>query len=99
MEELFRAYFVEGSDIGHIQTLAKVAEQAGLEQREVECFLASETGMAEVKTEEAEGHRIGIRGVPYFVLNDLHAISGAQRAEAFLSAFQQIEADLAKNTR
>lgn len=99
VEELFRAYFVGGNDIGNIQTLAKTAEQAGLEQREVECFLASETGMAEVKTEEATGHRIGIRGVPYFVLNDRYAISGAQRAEAFLLAFQRIGADLAKNTR
>lgn len=98
VEELFRAYFVGGNDIGNIQTLAKVAEQAGLEQREVECFLPSEIGMAEVKTEEATGHRMGIRGVPYFVVNDLYAISGAQRAETFLVAFQQIGADLAENT-
>jgi predicted DsbA family dithiol-disulfide isomerase len=98
VEELFRAYFVGGNDIGNIQTLTKVAEQAGLKQREVECFLAGETGMAEVKTEEAAGHRIGIRGVPYFVFNNMYAISGAQPPETFLTALQRIGAELAKNT-
>ncbi len=96
VEELFRAYFVGGNDIGNIQTLAKVSQLAGLEQREVESFLASETGVAEVKTEEAAGHRMGIRSVPHFVLNDLYVISGAQRPEAFLLAFQRIGTDLAE---
>lgn len=96
VEALFRGYFGEGADIGNIQTLAKVAQLAGLEQREVESYLASETGVAEVKTEEAAGHRMGIRSVPHFVLNDLYAISGAQRPEEFLLAFQRIGADLAE---
>lgn len=96
VEALFRGYFVEGADISNIQTLTNVAQSAGLEQREVESFLASETGVAEVKTEEAAGHRMGIRSVPHFVLNDLYAISGAQRPEAFLVAFQRIRTDLAE---
>lgn len=96
VEALFRGYFVEGTDISNIQTLANVAQSAGLEQRAVESFLATETGVAEVKTEEAAGHRMGIRSVPHFVLNDLYAISGAQRPEEFLLAFQRIGTDLAE---
>ncbi|MBX3301442.1 MAG: DsbA family oxidoreductase [Nitrospira sp.] len=98
VEELFRAYFVEGNDIGNAQTLAKEAKQAGLEPKEVELFLASETGIAEVKREEAGGHQMGIRGVPYFVLNDMYAISGAQRPEAFLEVFQRIATGSEKKT-
>jgi predicted DsbA family dithiol-disulfide isomerase len=36
---------------------------------------------------------MGIRGVPYFVLNGLYTISGAQPPNIFVSAMQKAEAD------
>ena len=66
-----------------------VATEAGLDRTETEEFLASEKGVVEVKGEEAVGRRLGIRGVPYFVLNGSISISGAQPPDIFVSAIQQ----------
>jgi predicted DsbA family dithiol-disulfide isomerase len=89
VEGLFRAYFLEGKNIGDVKTLTLTASEAGLDRTETDAFLASEKGMVEVKTEEAVGRRLGIRVVPYFVINGTVAISGAQPPDIFVSAIQQ----------
>ena len=89
VESLFRGYFTEGADIGSVPVLGQLAGRAGLDAAAVESFLHSEEGITEVKAEEAAGHRLGIRGVPYFVLNDSISISGAQPHDIFVSALQQ----------
>jgi predicted DsbA family dithiol-disulfide isomerase len=86
VERLFKGYFEEGVDIGSIPTLARLAEQVGLD---AESFLRSDEGITEVKADEAAGHRLGIRGVPYFVLNQAQGISGAQPAEVLAAAMEQ----------
>ena len=91
VEALFRAYFLEGTNIGDVKTLTHVAAEAGLDRTEIEEFLASEKGVIEVKAEEAIGRRLGINGVPYFVFNGNIAVSGAQPPDIFVSAIQQAE--------
>ncbi len=91
VEALFRSYFVEGKNIGDVKTLAHAAAEAGLDRTEIEHFLASEKGVVEVKTEEAMGRRLGIRGVPYFVFNGRISLSGAQPPDILVSAIQQAE--------
>jgi predicted DsbA family dithiol-disulfide isomerase len=95
-EALFHAYFSEGRDIGDRQTLVDVATEAGLDHDEVRQFLASGAGLEDVRVEEAAGHRLGIRGVPYFVLNGTYAISGAQPPDIFISALRKAEVDRAE---
>ena len=94
VEVLFRQYFLEGRDIGNIEVLSQAAVLAGLDRPSIETFLAGAEGAEAVKTEEAAGRHLGIRGVPYFVLNGTHSLSGAQPPEQFLAAFRQIEAGL-----
>ena len=91
VESLFRGYFTEGADIGSVPVLGQLASRAGLDAAAVESFLQSEEGTTEVKAEEATGHRLGIRGVPYFVINGSISISGAQPPDIFVSAIQQAE--------
>ena len=91
VESLFRGYFTEGADIGSVPVLGQLAGRAGLDAAVVESFLHSEEGATEVKAEEAAGHRLGIRGVPYFVINGTVSISGAQPPNIFVSAIQQAE--------
>lgn len=90
VDSLFRGYFEEGADIGDVPTLAQLAERAGLD---AERFLRSDEGVPEVKAEEAAGHRLGIRGVPYFIVDGTYAISGAQPVETFVSSLKRIAAD------
>jgi predicted DsbA family dithiol-disulfide isomerase len=90
VESLFRGYFVEGADIGIPSTLVQLADRSGLSVEVVERFLQSGEGAEEVKTEEAVGHRLGIRGVQYFVLNETSGISGAQPVAVFVSAIEKV---------
>ena len=96
VENLFGAYFLEGGNLGDVKTLAHVAVEAGLDRTETEEFLVSENGVVEVKSEEVVGRQLGIRGVPYFVLNDTVSISGAQPSDRFVAALKQVERILAK---
>jgi predicted DsbA family dithiol-disulfide isomerase len=96
VESLFRGYFKEGADIGSMSVLGQLAGRAGLDVAAVESFLHSEDGTVEVKAEEAVGRRLGIRGVPYFLLNGSIAISGAQPSDIFISAIQQARETVGK---
>lgn len=89
VENLFRAYFLEGRNIGDLKALTHVAAEAGLDRTETETYLASDDGTIEVKEEEAVGRRLGISGVPYFIFNDSIAVSGAQSPDIFVSAIRQ----------
>ena len=90
-EALFYSYFTKGRGIGSLDSLAEIASDCGLNREEVERFLASDRAVQEVRAEEAAGHRLGIRGVPYFVLNGSISISGAQPPDIFVSALQRAE--------
>ncbi|HET9312837.1 MAG TPA: DsbA family oxidoreductase [Nitrospira sp.] len=87
VDALFKGYFEQGADIGSSTVLAGLAESAGLDAAHV---LQSDEGAAEVRADEAAGHRLGIRAVPYFVLNNRYGISGAQPVEVFVGAISNI---------
>ena len=90
VEALFYSYFTLGRDIGNLDSLTEVAADSGLNREEVRVFLANDQAIQEVRAEEAAGHRLGIRGVPYFLLNGSFSISGAQPLDIFVSALQQV---------
>jgi predicted DsbA family dithiol-disulfide isomerase len=96
VDSLFQGYFEEGADIGSIPTLIRLAARAGLNEKIVGRYLQSDEGTAEVKAEEAVGHKLGIRGVPYFVVDGIYAISGAQPVDVFVSALKRVAADRAE---
>jgi predicted DsbA family dithiol-disulfide isomerase len=87
IEALFRAYFVNGLDIGDIEILAASAAQAGFDHAGVRRYLLSEAGSREVLAEEQRARQLGIHAVPYFVLERGYAISGAQEPQMFLPLF------------
>jgi predicted DsbA family dithiol-disulfide isomerase len=96
VDSLFQGYFEEGADIGSLSVLAQLAERAGLK---AEPLLRGQDGTEEVKAEESTGHRLGIRGVPYFLLNGTYALSGAQPSDRFVAALKQVERVLAEKDR
>jgi len=87
VHQLFKGYFEEGLDIGSTAVLVELGDRVGLQAAP---FLASNDGVAEVKAEESVGHKLGIRGVPYFIVNGTSTISGAQPVETFVSAIDQL---------
>jgi len=87
VEALFRAYFTDGSDIGDRKVLLDVAVGAGLDREQAGAELDSDDSATAIRVEEAEARRLGVEGVPFFVLNGKLALSGAREPEAFLAAF------------
>jgi predicted DsbA family dithiol-disulfide isomerase len=81
VERLFQAYFLEGRDIGSIPELTELAVEIGLPPGEVVRFLQSEEEMASILQENSRAHRLGMSGVPSFVVNGRFAIAGAQEAD------------------
>lgn len=92
VDRLFKSYFEQAADIGSIAALVQLGEQAGMNREAVKLVLQSDEGTAEVRAEESAGHKFGIRGVPYFIVNGTYAISGAQPVETFVSAVDQMSA-------
>jgi len=81
VEMLFAAHFTEGRDIGHAAVLSEIAEAIGLHARATEWFLAGDEEIELVHADNLRAHRLGINGVPCFILNGEHAIAGAQEPE------------------
>jgi predicted DsbA family dithiol-disulfide isomerase len=81
VEALFHAHFAEGADIGHADTLACLAARVGLEPAAARRFLDSGAEADAVHAENLRAHRLGINGVPSFVVGGRHAIAGAQEPE------------------
>ncbi|QIZ09436.1 DsbA family oxidoreductase [Priestia megaterium] len=90
-EMLLHAYFTESKHIGDIETLADLAEAAGLNRQEVLQVLNDKEAYAtDVRQDESLAQQYGVRGVPYFVINQKYAISGAQPTETFMGALQKV---------
>jgi predicted DsbA family dithiol-disulfide isomerase len=84
-QRLFRAYFTDGQPIGDPATLRAAALEVGLDEHEVDALLAGDAFAAEVRADIAEAQRLGISGVPFFVVDGRYGLSGAQPPEAIAS--------------
>jgi predicted DsbA family dithiol-disulfide isomerase len=90
VEALFRAYFEEALDIGDPGVLADIAVRQGLEREAAMAALSDPELHDEVVTREGEAARLGASGVPFFVVDRMWAISGAQPSAAWVDALRQI---------
>ncbi len=81
VEALFAAHFTDGYDLGDHEVLGAIASAFGMDQLAVRRFLASDEEAEAVHADNLRAHRLGINGVPCFVLDGNHAIAGAQEPE------------------
>ncbi len=90
VEALFRAYFVDGRDIGDTLVLADIGAACGLEVGSVRAFLASDEDVDSVLAEDAVARRMGIDGVPAFIIDRTYALAGAHGPAELVAAFEQV---------
>ncbi len=98
-ERIFKAYFTEGEDIGNHATLVKLGTEIGLGKEEVEKMLASAEYAEAVRQDIEEGAKLGLRGVPFFVMDRKYGVSGAQAPEVFLQTIEKAFAEWEKENR
>ena len=88
-ERLMRAYFTEGEAVGEIDTLVRLASEVGLDPGEARSVLSSGAYAEEVRADEGRARAFGIRGVPFFAIDEKYGVSGAQPAEVLREALEQ----------
>ena len=88
-ESLFKAYFSEGKNIADRDTLIQLGIDIGLDGAAVKQALEGDAYAQEVQQDIAEAETLGIRGVPFFVIDRKYAVSGAQATEVFLQALDK----------
>jgi predicted DsbA family dithiol-disulfide isomerase len=96
VEALFAAHFTDGHDIGDHNVLTAIATALGMDASEVRRFLASDRDAEAVHSENLRAHRLGINGVPCFVIDGTHAIAGAQEPEVIERLLDIAAIDLAR---
>ena len=87
---VFEAYFENLEDIGQVDTLVRLGEEAGLPGEGLRQAL--EDGVYRQQVEEAvEGARLaGVRSVPTFIFDEEYAIVGAQEYETFQAVMKEL---------
>ena len=88
-ERLFSAYLHEGLCVSDREVLASLAADVGLDGAEAREALSGEDHLEEVRADEQLAARIGARAVPFFVLDNRLAVSGAQPAEVLREAMER----------
>ncbi|MBM7580937.1 DsbA family oxidoreductase [Jeotgalibacillus terrae] len=89
-EKLLSAYFLESKHIGDHDQLVAIAEEAGLNGEKAREVLESDQYAAEMNADIQKAAQIGVSGVPFFVLENKYAISGAQPDEVFTQALEKV---------
>ena len=88
-EALFKAYFTDGKNIDDKETLIELGTTIGLNAVEVKQALDSDAFASEVKHDTTEAQYLGIQGVPFFVMNNKYAVSGAQAVPVFAETLEK----------
>ncbi|MET2714203.1 DsbA family oxidoreductase [Streptomyces harbinensis] len=87
-ERLLAAHLCEGETVDDIETLVRLGVEVGLAETETRRVLESGAYADEVAADVAEARRIGVSGVPFFVLDGAYGVSGAQPVDTFLHALR-----------
>ncbi len=78
---LFRAFFVEGRDIGDREVLLDIAAASGLDRALTGRLIASDADIDDTKARDRNARERGVSGVPTFVVGNQHVVPGAQPPE------------------
>ncbi len=89
VKSLFVAHFTEGRMLSDHAVLLDVARSAGLAEPIIEKVLTGDAYTREVRADEAAAVQLGVTGVPYFLMNGVWAIPGAQDVATMLTLLRR----------
>ena len=92
VEQLFRAYFLEGRNLTDRDTLVALAADAGVDPLAARNWLESGKGVQEIAEAEVRARDLGITGVPFFIFDGRVGLSGAHPPETIRDAIRQARA-------
>lgn len=90
IDDIYAAYFEHGQDIGDLEILLQIGRQHGLNPVKLRQEITGEAVRAQVEMEAQQAHKLGITGVPFFIMNDQYAFSGAQPPEVITNLLRKV---------
>ena len=88
-ERIFAAHFLEGRNIADRDVLVDIAVRHGFSQAEVHALLDDADERERTRDEADATIKSGVRGVPFYVINDEETVSGAQKPSVFRDVFER----------
>jgi predicted DsbA family dithiol-disulfide isomerase len=92
---LFRAYWVEGRDIGNAAVLTDIGAAAGMDRDALIRLFASDADAEDIAARDADARAKGVNSVPTFLIAQQFVVTGAQPPELW----RQVLEDLGKAQR
>ncbi|QKC83919.1 DsbA family protein [Mesorhizobium sp. NZP2077] len=96
VRRLFQLNFEQGVNIGDHAVLVEAAREAGMDASVAATLLPTDADVEAVRTEIATAARMGISGVPCFLIEGKYAVMGAQDADTLADAIRQVAAAKAR---
>jgi predicted DsbA family dithiol-disulfide isomerase len=96
VRRLFQLNFEEGANLGDPVVLVDAARESGMDAAVVETLLPTDADRDAVANEIATAARMGVTGVPCFLLENKYAVMGAQDSETLADAIRQVAAAKAR---
>ena len=94
---LYRAYFTDGRNIFDRTVLHEIGAGLGLSAADIDVAFTSSDIDMQIALDQRQAQAIGVRGVPFVVVDGKYAVSGAQPVATFVQTFQAAAVEAAKN--
>lgn len=91
-ERFLKAYFEDLTPLNNTTVLYSILADFGWASSKVDAVINNQEIAQGVQAEIAQFQKMGVSGVPFFIINNKYGISGAQPTEAFLEALKQVDA-------
>jgi len=98
VDALFQAYFVDGRDIGEPEVLGDIADSIGMDAAVVQKLLSTDNDIDDIKARDAHSRQMGVSSVPTFIVDNKHAVPGAQPPELWLKVIGEIMEQMVADT-
>lgn len=89
VESLFKANFIDFLNVGDIEVLGDIGKKSGLDKEEIIKMLNTDEYFSEVNNDKFMAVALRLNSVPYYIINDKYAISGAQPVKVFMEIFKK----------
>ncbi len=90
---LFRAYWVEGRDIGNRGVLADIAAAAGMDRATTARLLDSGADADDIAARDEDARKKGVNSVPTWLIAQQYVVSGAQPPELWAQVIEDLRKD------
>ena len=89
VEALLQAYFTDGRDLSRRDVLIQVALEAGLDHHRASRILESDEGKTEVRAQTQSAFDLGVRQVPFFILNGTSKLARVCDTDTLAATFRE----------